>query len=167
MFDNDLNQSDAQKRHVCGACGNIMILGFTGKRRMEPLKAQKRKRNARSTLQESPIAKVKLIVYTCERCSRWTQQSINTAIPRSSKALVKPYPPVASQTATPLRGSSLETHPAATTPSSTSASASSKKRAKIRKQGGLQALLAKNKEKDTRGSGGGFGLDLLDLMKQA
>jgi hypothetical protein len=28
-------------------------------------------------------------------------------------------------------------------------------------------LLAKNRENDTRGSTGGFGLDLLDLMKKA
>ncbi|KAH0569222.1 hypothetical protein GP486_000039 [Trichoglossum hirsutum] len=44
-----------------------------------------------------------------------------------------------------------------------SANASSKKRAKARKQGGLQALLAKKKEGDEKR--GGFGLDLMDLMK--
>lgn len=44
-----------------------------------------------------------------------------------------------------------------------SANASSKKRAKARKQGGLQALLAKKKEGGEQK--GDFGLDLMDLMK--
>jgi ribonuclease MRP protein subunit SNM1 len=167
MFDNDLNQSDAQKRHVCGACGNIMMLGWTGTRQMESLKVQRGRRNARSTVPQSSIAKVKTVVYTCERCSRRTRQSINTTIPRSSKTLDLNNHPEASQIATPFKASLLETHPAARTLSLTPANASSRKRAKIRKQGGLQALLAKTNETDTRGSSGDFGLDLLDLMKKA
>jgi ribonuclease MRP protein subunit SNM1 len=166
MFANELDQNDAHKRHVCGACGNIMILGWTGTRQLESLKAQKGRRNARSTLQQSSSAKVKTVVYTCERCSRRTRQNINTAIPRSSKTLDTTYSPKASQIVTPLRATSLNTHSTSRTPSSASVNASSRKRAKIRKQGGLQALLAKNKETDTRGSTG-FGLDLLDLMKKA
>lgn len=166
MFDNELEQSDAYRRHVCGACGNIMILGWTGTRKIESLKAQKGRRNATSTLQQSSSAKVKTVVYTCERCGRRTRQSINTNVPRSSKTLDTIHNTKASQTVTPLR-KPLETHSAPRTPSSTSANANSRKRAKIRKQGGLQALLAKNKETDTRSSGGGFGLDLLDLMKKA
>jgi ribonuclease MRP protein subunit SNM1 len=167
MFDNGLDQSDAHKRHVCGACGNIMILGWTGTRQLESLKAQKGRRNARSTIQQSSSEKVKTVVYTCQRCGRRTRQSINTNIPRPSKTLDTTYLSKASQIATPLRAPSSETHSGTRTPSSASANASSRKRAKIRKQGGLQALLAKNRENDTRGSTGGFGLDLLDLMKKA
>ena len=50
------------------------------------------------------------------------------------------------------------------TPIAPSANSSSKKRAKSCKQAGLRALLAKNKEA-SQTSGGGLGLDLLDLMK--
>lgn len=44
-----------------------------------------------------------------------------------------------------------------------SANLSSKKRAKARKQGGLQAMLEKAKQAEAHSSG--FGLDLMDLMK--
>jgi ribonuclease MRP protein subunit SNM1 len=136
-------------------------------RQLESLKAEKRRRNARSTMQQSSSAKVKMVIYTCERCSRRTRESINTTIPRSSKRLDTISHPRGSQTVTPFKAPPSETHSAARTPSSASANASSRKRAKIRKQGGLQALLAKSKETDARGSTGGFGLDLLDLMKKA
>jgi hypothetical protein len=72
-----------------------------------------------------------------------------------------------SKTSTPLKASPSDTQLAPRTPGSALANASSRKRAKFRKQGGLQALLAKSKEADTRGSAVGFGLDLLDLMKEA
>lgn len=166
MFDNDLDPSGAHKRHVCGACGNIIILGWTGTRQLESLKAQKGRRNARSTMQQSSSAKVKTVVYTCERCGRRTRQSINTTIPRSSKTLDTTYLSKTSQIVTPLKSPLSGAHSAAKTPSSASANASSRRRAKSRKQGGLQALLAKNRETDIRGSAG-FGLDLLDLMKKA
>lgn len=167
MFDNELDQSDVQKRHVCGACGNIMILGWTGTRELEFQKAQKGRRNTRSKVRQSSNPNVKTVVYTCERCSRRTRQSIITTTSRSPKTLNILLPLKGSQNAPPLRATSLETHPAATTPSPASANASSRKRAKIRKQSGLQALLARKKETDTRGSLGGFGLDLMDLMKKA
>jgi hypothetical protein len=71
------------------------------------------------------------------------------------------------QAATLLRASASERQSGTKTVSSNSANASSKKRAKIRKQGGLLAVLAKKQDIDTRGSSGGFGLDLFDLMKKA
>jgi len=95
MFANELDQNDAHKRRVCGACGNIMILGWTGTRQLESFKAQKGRRSAGSTLQQS--SKVKTVVYTCERCSRRTRQNINTAIPRSSKTLDTTYSSKAAQ----------------------------------------------------------------------
>jgi hypothetical protein len=61
----------------------------------------------------------------------------------------------------------LQDIPQTKAPSSALANASSRKRAKIRKHGGLQALLAKSKEAGSHSSGGGFGLDLLDFMKKA
>jgi hypothetical protein len=51
-------------------------------------------------------------------------------------------------------------------PGSASANASSRKRAKFRKQN-LQDLLARSREDASHISGGDFGLDLLDLMKKA
>lgn len=167
MFDNDLDQTSAQKRHVCGACGNIMILGWTSTIQLEAVRARKGKHNATCTLRRPSNEKVKTIVYTCELCNRQTRQSINTTIPKASQTQNIIPRPKASQIATPVKVLSSDTYPATRTPGSASANASSRKRAKIRKQSGLQALLAKNKELDTRGSAGGFGLDLLDLMKKA
>jgi ribonuclease MRP protein subunit SNM1 len=167
MFDNDLDQTDAHKRHVCGACGNIMILGWTGKRQLETLSARKRRGNATSTMRRPSSEEAKSVVYACELCNRKTRQSINTTIPRSlgNQGIINR--PRVSRTDTPLKALSSDTHIASRTPSSASANASSRKRAKIRKQGGLQALLAKSKETNTRASTGDFGLDLLDLMKKA
>jgi ribonuclease MRP protein subunit SNM1 len=166
MFDNELDQSDARKRHICGACGNIMILGWTGARQLESLGVRKGRRNAKSNLLQLSSAKVKTVVYTCDRCSRRTRQNINTGIPRSPMILDTTYSSNVSKKLTPFMASSLDTHSTNSTPSSASANANSRKRAKIRKQGGLQALLAKNRESGTRGSID-FGLDLLDLMKRA
>lgn len=164
MFDNDLDQSDAHKTHVCGACGNIMILGWTSTRQLKAPKAQKGKRKGKSSIGGK---KIKIMAYTCELCGRQTRQNINMAFPRTSGTLKAISHTKSSQTATPLKTILSDTHPAARTPSSASANASSRKRAKARKQGGLQALLAKSKETSARGPADSFGLGLLDLMRKA
>jgi hypothetical protein len=61
---------------------------------------------------------------------------------------------------------SLQAIPQPKAPGSASANASSRKKAKIRKQN-LKDMLARTREDASHSSGGGFGLDLLDLMKKA
>ncbi len=162
MFDNDLDQTEGHRRHVCGACGNITVLGWTGTRLVEKLKTRKARRIVTSKQDKLGKQRAKAIIYKCELCSRDTRQDINTIAPRSLQAGTKALR-VVLDVSTP---SSNEETPGKTA-SSAMSNASSRKRAKVRKLGGLQALLAKNKDTRGRGSGGGFGLDLLDLMKKA
>lgn len=161
MFSNDIDQSDTHRRHVCGGCGSIMTPGWTStvnnevKRQPRSQKTNKRKAGAITQAIERSI------VYACDRCKRETRHIINTtALPRINPRRAE-QPRLA-----PGEGPErLSSNPQSQvgTPTMPSANASSKKRAKSRKQGGLQALLAKNKEA-SQSTGGGFGLGLLDLM---
>ncbi|KFY06742.1 hypothetical protein V492_07790 [Pseudogymnoascus sp. VKM F-4246] len=162
MFSNDIDQPDTRRRHVCGGCGNILTPGWTStvnndvQRQPKARKSNKRKASAITEATERST------VYTCDRCNRETRHVITTAaLPRVNPRRAE-QPRLASGEG-PERLSSTP-QPQAGTPIIPSANASSKKRAKSRKQGGLQALLAKNKEA-SQSSSGGFGLDLMDLMK--
>jgi ribonuclease MRP protein subunit SNM1 len=157
MLDNEVEQTDSYRRQICGACGNIMILGWTGTRHLESLRIGQRKRDRIPTAQGSKAEVTKAIVYKCELCDRRTRINMNTTIARSTKASVSQSLPKKLLNSTLIK-----------TPSPTSANASSRKRARARKHGGLQALLAKNKDSGAVGRPcSGFGLDLLDLMKKA
>jgi hypothetical protein len=61
-----------------------------------------------------------------------------------------------------LPGNSTPSQPKSNTSSPTTLA--TKKRIKARKQGGLEAILARQRATDSRESG--FGLDLLDFMKK-
>ncbi|KAL5347287.1 hypothetical protein ACLOAV_007597 [Pseudogymnoascus australis] len=138
MFSNDIDQSDTHRRHVCGGCGNIMTPGWTSTVKNEVQRQPKSRQAHKRKASAIPQATERSMVYTCDRCKRETRHVITTAaLPRYPQSQATPTVP--------------------------SANASSRKRAKSRKQGGLQALLAKNKEASQSPSSG-FGLDLLDLM---
>lgn len=164
MFSNDIDQSDSHRRHICGGCGNIMIPGWTASVEKETLRQQKRKRIDKSRERATAQPTASSMVYTCDRCGRKTPHSISKAPPvrRNTRGRLQSRPSTAKA---PEHSSSLlDSKAPVETPAAVSANASSKKRAKNRKQSGLQALLAKNKE-SSQSSSGGFGLDLLDLMK--
>ncbi|KFX98157.1 hypothetical protein O988_04489 [Pseudogymnoascus sp. VKM F-3808] len=161
MFSNEIDQSDTRRRHVCGGCGNIMIPGWTSTVNNEVQRPPKSRKTLKRKASAITQATERSMVYTCNRCKRETRHVINTApLPRVDPRRAA-QPRLASGEG-PERPSST-TQSQAGTPTAPSANASSKKRAKSRKQGGLQALLAKNKEA-SHSSGSGFGLDLLDLM---
>jgi ribonuclease MRP protein subunit SNM1 len=167
MFDNELDQSETQRRQVCGACGNIMVLGWTGTRQLQTTRTSRGKRSAKTYVEVAMGASTKVIIYSCELCGKHSRQNINNSLPRHSKTFnhqssLKPL-----HTPSRVPPNQSEAPSSSTTPSSTLANANSRKRAKVRKQGGLQALLSKSRETSSRGSAGGFGLDLLDLMKKA
>ncbi|OBT65629.1 hypothetical protein VE03_05574 [Pseudogymnoascus sp. 23342-1-I1] len=162
MFSNDIDQSDTHRRHVCGGCGNIMTPGWTGtvknEVRRQPRSRQANKRKASAITQ----AAERSMVYTCDRCKRETRHVITTtALPRVNPQRTAQSRPASGEE--PELLSSTPQSQSQATPTVPSANASSRKRAKSRKQGGLQALLAKNKEA-SQSSNGGFGLDLLDFM---
>jgi len=167
MFANDIEQSDTRRRHVCGGCGSIMIPGWTTSVEKERICEQKKKKKRIEKSRKRPIASssTSTMVYTCERCGCQTPHSINKTTPSriSLRNALQPRPSLAEAADRPGIPSS-DPKAQIGTSVAVSANASSKRRAKSRKQGGLQALLAKNKEA-SQSSGGGFGLDLLDFMK--
>lgn len=169
--DYNLGLSDAQKSGACGACGNLMIPGWTSRtyldngRSIRNLKKKAPKQNEKAGL--------KAVCNECLICNRVTRQPL----PAPSKAPGKePANPISSKIAATASRKSIGTIIPAepcvgplTSPFNNASSftnASSKRRAKARKQSGLQALLAKKKEESLGGgSSTGFGLDLMDFMK--
>lgn len=148
IFESGRDRSEAEKRDACGACGTITIPGWESTIQLP----RKQIRKGKDKILQA--AKTKVVVYTCEACGRKNCYSLDKPqLPRHTSGSSK---------------SNITESPAApravsTIPSSTS---SSRKRAKSRKQGSLEALLAREKPSNTRGSGG-FGLDLMDFMKKS
>lgn len=177
-LDSNLKLPEARRREVCGACGSIFVPGINAIVRQQSLRppphkvSRKEKAKQRSSVVESTTT----TVYTCNRCSRKTLLVSKTqpspkpsaAESKAASAIPSPTPLSASlessiEPSTPTASSTASPAAAATVPS---ANASSKKRAKARKQGSLQAALAKSRTgPPASSSGGGFGLDLMDLMK--
>ena len=174
--DQNLGLSDVQIKEACGACGNLMIPGWTTRtyrengtsKRSINRNASRRAiaRNASPQTQNEEAA-VRAICHECLICNRVARESL--AAPRkASKEHQEPTPPSKSAAAT-TRTPNVTHIPAKSgpgSPASSSTNASSRRRAKARKQSGLQALLAKKKEESLSGGlSTGFGLDLMDLMK--
>ncbi|KAI9821919.1 MAG: hypothetical protein M1827_002501 [Pycnora praestabilis] len=178
-FENELILPDARGQQICGACGNMMILGWTGHISMQtqtPLRQRKKpaktQRGAINKSESHPIVSKaeRRMIYECSLCSRKTEHPIyrrSKQRPSESKRLYA-VTLASSQQASAMPASSMaspEPIPGAFKQGSNNAS--SKKRTKARKQGGLQAMLAKRKEEAAKNdtSGGGFGLDLMDILK--
>jgi RNase P subunit RPR2 len=148
IFESGRDRSEAQKRDACGACGTIMIPGWESTIQLPREQIRKGKNKILQA------AKTKVVVYTCEACGRKTCYSLDKPqISRHTPGSLKSN--MTEPSATPEAVSAI--------PSSTS---SSRKRGKSRKQGSLEALLARQKPSDPRGSGG-FGLNLMDFMKKS
>ncbi|KAI9770585.1 MAG: hypothetical protein M1840_003176 [Geoglossum simile] len=172
--ENELNPSDARKRSVCGACGNIMVPGWTcnvrsqrsgrkkgSKRSLEKRRSSRSQKTGPSSVPGANGIEMNELemVYECRVCGRATRQTLPKNPPprrpaRNTSPITGPLAP-----AKHLGADAIEP------PKPAAANASSKKRAKARKQGGLQALLAKRKEVAEQTAD--FGLDLMDLMKRA
>lgn len=158
MFDRNIEQSEAQRRNVCGACGTIMVLGWDATMKME---SQRRRRKKKSIDQSKDVQNTtKAMVYECESCSRVTRFPIALPKPRNKIRLQRQTPSVGAGGTIPTQA---KANPNPDIPLSTNAS--SKKRAKARKQSGLEAILAKKKSSEASSSG--FGLNLMDFMKKA
>lgn len=174
MFDHGVSQSDAHRQHVCGSCGHIMIPGQGSTLQMKTARAV-RKRHPRSrrkppgprqmttspsdrsaqrtpeVMEESGTTQKRV---NCGMCGRYTKIDIPAAPPNSRlKRTIK----TSSQTSQPGGHVSPTEKPA-----KVAANASSKKRAKSRKQG-LQALLQQSQAPNPRA---GFGLNLADFLKK-
>lgn len=135
-----------QQAHHCGACGSIRKPKWTKVTKIKPKRTK--------DLSSASGA----IIYKCLRCHR------RTVNPRRKA----PAPKQSAAAATAAQGVFAETNSSqavpsgnATRPSKTTDNASSKKRAKTRKQSGLQALLASKQRSQPSSS-----LDLLDFLQQ-
>ena len=126
-----------------------MILDSASKIRVDSRGPRKTKRKQSTTISEG-----KDIVYTCGACSRKTKQHMRYRALRNEQKQI-PKEVILPATISPKTTSSREL------PSS---NASSKKRAKARKRGGLEAILAKKRASESQNSSAQLGL--MDLMKK-
>lgn len=161
MFNNDLPQSDAQRQHVCGSCGHIMIQGKGSTIKLEAEKAMRKSRMrkvAPTNQAKKPVvpAAGTLKQLTCRNCARYTKIQLPPA-PRAMRHGPKP----ARLSSARGIGTVPAVPSAMSEPPKVSANANSKKRAKNRKQG-LQALLQQSQASNSMG----LGLSLTDFMKK-
>ncbi|OTB01013.1 hypothetical protein M426DRAFT_26001 [Hypoxylon sp. CI-4A] len=164
MFHNDLEVSDTQRQHVCGACGHIMIPGQGSELKIETNKAIRKKKigkksgNPKNVGEKSASNVGCRKRFTCGMCGRYTDIPIPQPARISRRRLPKPARSL--PLGAPRPNSSV---PSTILPEPTkvSANASSKKRAKSRKQG-LQALLQQAQSSSKTQSG--LGLSLSDFM---
>ncbi|KAI2463347.1 hypothetical protein F4781DRAFT_126802 [Annulohypoxylon bovei var. microspora] len=165
MFHNDLERSDMQRQHVCGACGHIMIPGHGSELKLEASKAIRRKKNAKRSSAFKSLNEKKVSApgcrkrFTCGMCNQYTDIPVPPAAPISRRRLSKLTKPTKHL---PLVASNSNKHVPILEPAKASANASSKKRAKSRKQG-LQALL-QQAQSSTSKPQSGLGLSLSDFM---
>ncbi|KAJ8125520.1 hypothetical protein O1611_g8118 [Lasiodiplodia mahajangana] len=172
MFNNDLDQPDVQRQRVCGCCGHIMIVGYGDLLGIDSSKiARRNKRKSSSSGQkakERPPRSGCRKTLTCEKCGRYTTINLPppARVPKRRLNQVLRAAPMAvgaseatassSRSTSAPRAGALSSEPAKTT-----ANASSKKRAKNRKQG-LQALLQQTSNSKPQA---GLGLSLADFMQ--
>lgn len=152
----------AQLKDICKACGSMLLPDVTCKTGVVDLSAARRKkRKLDAPESESPAKQNRLECLLCHRVTVTPLQlPQKPGLWQSAKltGLAKqPHNPVSGNELA-LDVTSMKTEKPAST------NASSKKRAKARKQGGLQALLERSKGMESRSSA--LGLDLMDFMKK-
>ncbi|KAM3069819.1 hypothetical protein ACMFMG_010526 [Clarireedia jacksonii] len=153
MFEAEIEQPEPQSRKSCLACGTIMKSGWEITAKVQSGASRRKGRRQES---KKPSIREKTMVHTCGSCFKKTRHRLEPA-PSISRAKIGTVESVSvsNPAATTVLNSTIP---------SANANANSKKRAKARKLGGLSALLASKKASEARSSG--FGLDLMDLMKQ-
>ncbi|KAI0018222.1 hypothetical protein F4780DRAFT_531039 [Xylariomycetidae sp. FL0641] len=164
MFNNDLEQPDAQRQRVCGSCGHIMMPGQGDLLKFETRRAVRRK--GKATKAEAPAkAKACQKRFTCGMCGRFTKIDLPRPNPIQRRRKAQTSSDLCLSTSTEARDVSTPPPGVAAADAAAakpSANANSKKRAKNRKQG-LQALLQQSTKAKPQG---GLGLSLADFMKK-
>lgn len=146
-----------QQAHHCGACGSLRKPKWTRGTQIKP-----RKNKGRSSSRAASASGA--TIYKCLRCHRRTVQPRKRAsAPKQSPTVSGSASPATARQALSSETVSAQVVPPGDVPrpSKTAENASSKKRAKARKQGGLQALLASKQRSQPSSS-----LDLLDFLQQ-
>ncbi|KAI0479125.1 hypothetical protein GGR56DRAFT_363219 [Xylariaceae sp. FL0804] len=157
LFDNDIPQSEIQRQHVCGSCGHIMIPGRGDLLKIETKKDTRRRRGSQkhSARKESPSRRACQKRLDCGLCGRYTLVSLPPPAAIVRRRPKQPSQSLSAASIPPVAGPPPE-------PAKPSANASSKKRAKSRRQG-LQALLEQSSSSRPRVD---LGLSLADFMKK-
>ncbi|KAF9740884.1 hypothetical protein PMIN06_012171 [Paraphaeosphaeria minitans] len=143
---------DTLRREVCGACGNILLPGWSAS-------LSHPSRHTRAHKQAPTLATLpgKTLVSTCLRCDRKSVQALRSRARKHVSS--KPIRTEAEATKPPdVYKATVQDQDKV----NKSANATSKQRKKSRK-GGLQAMLEKNKSQSS--GQGGLGLDLMDFMQ--
>ncbi|KAK5634279.1 hypothetical protein RRF57_009993 [Xylaria bambusicola] len=186
MFDNELGLSDVQRQRVCGCCGHIMTAGLGDVLKFDSSKSCLKRKRAGSKQKKGSVSPKTGCrkTWTCGKCGRYTAISLPppTRIPqRRFKQTSRPsittkpvgsaeVPSSSSSSSSAIAATTTLTSKAGSTPTAlvsssestrVSANASSKKRAKNRKQG-LQALLQQSSSSTPQS---GLGLSLADFMQ--
>lgn len=161
----DSTISETQSREICGYCGNFLLPGRSCR-----IKVAVRNEHSRALTKQKIRTKCKaskktekVLVYTCTRCDRNIKYPLENppeiVLPMTTGALsIAPSHAYTNQAiaVSGIGGSpELELRP--------STNSSSKTRAKLRKQGGLLAILAKSKAGVSSAADPGFGL--MDFLK--
>jgi hypothetical protein len=141
-------ERDALRRECCGACGSLMVPGWSCQVSHQ---TQAVRGGTKKNLAKPATRPDKLLVYTCSRCHR---QTVQTLQPKAPRHVAKKQKVISSKPALPVKKLVEEDDSKVTK----SANASSKQRKKARK-GGLQAMLEKSKAQSSSQGG----LDLMDF----
>ena len=165
---NDIAMKESEPKPACGACGTIMVSGWTSRTFVAgPRRSKKPQLKSSKKVQPVQRAPPKLVISKCLVCRRSTKTPVMTSAkpgvngPKSAGSRHLPFAVTLPTEPNPSATNAArhETH------KGSSANFSSKQRTKARKQGSLQAMLAKSKSTGTHSSG--VGLYLMDLMTQA
>lgn len=151
----------AQLKDICKACGTILIPDITAKIEIIDPRAvmRKRRRNAPQIVASEQRFKTECLA--CRRVTRTPPQlSQRQEVKKPAKSTVS----IESLETPASKDESWSIPARIEIEKPVSVNTNSKKRAKARKRGGLQALLEKSKRTAMRSSGPG--LDLMDFMKE-
>ena len=146
---------------VCRGCSTTLIHGWTSRAAIinkdRPFEHQTTKQK-KSSRRKITHPQEKFVKTECLRCHRFEERPLSQ-LPRG-----RSNPPKISNSSSNAQQTPSAAPAQQDLSKPTDRNASSKLRAKARKQGGLHAMLEKSKA--AASSSSGFGLDLLDLMKQ-
>ncbi|TLD10217.1 hypothetical protein PgNI_05773 [Pyricularia grisea] len=180
LLSHDVIPSDAQKEHVCGGCGHILIPGHGDFLRIDAERAvlqrrsggrlnpgqqqqqqQQQKQGLKQGRKERQAGPAK--VYTCGMCQRYTKLGLSAPDPirrrrKRQTVDVQGQAPVTTKVGMDKTAQQTSSFAPGVMPS---ANASSKKRAKNRKAG-LQALLSQKQNETASKSG----LSLADFLSK-
>lgn len=156
LHDDFRSLNHRQQEASCGACGTVRNPGTSKTIQIKPNRSKRASSSSEGTT-----------IYQCLRCRRRAVKSCRKepARPKVSKANTRALGPSTATSQSPANGLVAQ-QPApelldATRATKTTENANSKKRAKARKQGGLQALLVSKQQSQPASSS----LDLFDFLQ--